>query len=257
MEHFLHNLYDPAVQRAGILVCFLALLHLLSPFIRKIFSMSEIFMSSLGGGFVVAFIFLHLLPGLAENQHALGAVLAKNYDVTPFLDLLIYFVGLLGFLLFLGLQRWVDFHHAQNSEIKSLIFYPHLIALLILNGIIAYTMPLRVQIGGGYSLLFTFVMTLHLMLVDRSLEEKLPAYFYARGRYWLILSLGIGWLWAIWDEPDQVLTAALLNAFLGGSVLLNVFRNEIPSSKQSSFPWFLIGCLLGSVLLGTLAYMQS
>ncbi len=256
MEHFFHNLCDPAVQKAGILVFFLALLHLLSPFIRKLFAVSEVFMASLGGGFVVAFIFLHLLPGLAESQHTLGAVLAQTYQITPLLDLLIYFVGLVGFLLFLGLQRWADAHHEKDST-RSLLFYPHLLALLFLNGIIAYTLPLRVQIGGWYSLLFTFVMALHLMLVDRSLERRLPAYFYARGRYWLALSLGVGWLWAIWDEPDQVLTAALLNAFLGGSVLLNVFRNEIPTSRESSFPWFLAGCLLGAVLLGSLAYLQS
>lgn len=43
---------------------------------------------------------------------------------------------------------------------------------------------------------------------------------------------------------------ALLTALLAGSILLNVFKEELPSNWRSSFPFFLSGTLLYSALLG-------
>lgn len=42
---------------------------------------------------------------------------------------------------------------------------------------------------------------------------------------------------------------ALLTALLGGSILLNVFKEEIPSNRSSSFGWFLTGLTLYAGLL--------
>lgn len=41
--------------------------------------------------------------------------------------------------------------------------------------------------------------------------------------------------------PSHTVVVALLTAFLGGSVLLNVFKEEIPSDRRSSFWWFITG----------------
>lgn len=41
----------------------------------------------------------------------------------------------------------------------------------------------------------------------------------------------------------------LATAFLGGSILLNVFKEELPAARRSSFPWFLAGLLLYGALL--------
>ena len=40
------------------------------------------------------------------------------------------------------------------------------------------------------------------------------------------------------------LVVALLTALLGGSVLLNVFKEERPSTGRSSYGWFLTGLVL-------------
>ena len=49
--------------------------------------------------------------------------------------------------------------------------------------------------------------------------------------------------------PSSALLVALLTALLGGSVLLNVFKEEIPSGRRSSFAWFLVGLVLYAGLL--------
>lgn len=41
----------------------------------------------------------------------------------------------------------------------------------------------------------------------------------------------------------------VLTAFLGGSILLNVFKEEILSNRNSSFAWFTIGILFYAALL--------
>ena len=42
---------------------------------------------------------------------------------------------------------------------------------------------------------------------------------------------------------------AVLTALLGGSILLNVFKEELPSTGRSSYRWFLIGLDLYASLL--------
>lgn len=45
------------------------------------------------------------------------------------------------------------------------------------------------------------------------------------------------------------MVVALLTAFIGDSTLLNVFKEEVPSNRCSSFRWFTTGLVLYAVLL--------
>ena len=49
--------------------------------------------------------------------------------------------------------------------------------------------------------------------------------------------------------PTSTVLVALLTALLGGSVLLNVFKEELPSTGRSSYRWFLAGLALYAGLL--------
>lgn len=258
LQNFSHQFSEPLILKAAALLLVLAALHLISPFFRKLSDPARLRFISFSGGFVVSYVFLRLLPGLAESQNSLGSLLEKTYRITPLLDLTIYFVGLIGMLIFFGLKQWAQAQKEKHPQSRNPEFYIHLVSMIILNMVIGYTMPLRVQVGEVYSYLFTLVMACHFMVVDKSLERRFPIRFKSWGRYILALALMLGWFWAVWDEPDSALTVALLNAFLGGSVLMNVFRNQIPASeKEFSFSFFVMGSLTGSLLLGMLAYVQS
>ena len=59
----------------------------------------------------------------------------------------------------------------------------------------------------------------------------------------------IGWAVAAVASPTSSLVVSVLVAFLAGSVLLNVFKEEIPSTRRSHFGWFAAGVALYSGLL--------
>lgn len=126
----------------------------------------------------------------------------------------------------------------------------HLGSFGVYNALITYTMPLRLRTGLDFALLFTVAMGLHFVLTDRGLEEHYPRRFDRRGRLVLAVALIFGWAAGAAFAPSSVLLVALLTALLGGSILLNVFKEEIPSDRTASFTWFLAGMLLYAGLLG-------
>lgn len=50
-------------------------------------------------------------------------------------------------------------------------------------------------------------------------------------------------------SPASELAVSLLTALLCGSILHNVFKEELPAGKRSSFGWFLIGLTSYAALL--------
>ncbi len=125
----------------------------------------------------------------------------------------------------------------------------HLGAFLVYNALITYTMALRLRTGVLFALLFTLAMGLHFVLTDRSLEEHHPTRFRTRGRWALATALIAGWAASALFAPTSTLTVALLTALLAGAILLNVFKDELPAGRRSSFPWFLTGLVVYSALL--------
>lgn len=86
----------------------LARLDLVAPRIRRIPFMPEAATGSFGGGLAVAYVFLHLLPDIADGNENVGEALADVVHPTPLLDLSIFAVALFGLTLFYGLERLAD-----------------------------------------------------------------------------------------------------------------------------------------------------
>jgi MFS family permease len=110
-------------------------------------------------------------------------------------------------------------------------------------------MALRLRTGVAFAVLFTVAMGLHFVLTDRSLEEHYPRRFPRSGRLLLAGALLAGWLLDAVLAPTSTLLVALLTAGLGGSILLNVFKEELPATRRSSYRWFLTGLVLYAGLL--------
>jgi hypothetical protein len=268
----------------------LAGLHLAAPRIRKLPFIPETATGSFAGGLAVAYVFLHLLPEIAEGNEAIGEALADAVRPTPLLDLGIFLVALLGFTAFYGLERLADRSaaaaaasgptsmseagrrrdlvavgaHADGGaagdrgtertaqeapEPPAGVYRLHLASFLVYNGLITYTMPLRLRTGVLFAVLFTVAMGLHFVLTDRGLAEHYPRQFGSGGRAALAAALLGGWALAALVAPTSALLVAVLTALLGGSILLNVFKEEVPSNRRSSFAWFLTGLTLYAGLL--------
>ncbi|RBY90198.1 hypothetical protein DQ244_12065 [Blastococcus sp. TBT05-19] len=215
--------------------------------------------ASFAGGLAVAYVFLHLLPEIAQGDEEVGEALGDVLEPTPLVDLGIFLVALVGFAAFYGLQRLADRHapapsrcgpgKTMTSAEPAGVYWLHLGSFAAYNVLITYTMALRLETGPAFALLFTLAMGLHFVLTDRSLEEHYPRRFPRSGRVLLAAALLAGWLLDAFLAPTSTVLVAVLTALLGGSILLNVFKEELPSGGRSSYPWFLTGLVLYAGLL--------
>jgi hypothetical protein len=226
----------------------LALGHAVAPRLRRISFLPEHLITSFSGGFAVAFVFLHTLPGLLEHRETLGALLEGQVQSTPLFDLAVFFVALLGFNTFLALELLAR-RRSEAGEPEVQFFYIHLVAYAIYNVLVTYSMPLRVEASEAFALVFTLAMGMHWVINDRAMETHHPRRFARQGRIVLVGALLLGWLLAWVTEPDSVVTVAFLASFLAGSILSNVFKEELPNDRRSSLPAFVTGELIGAIML--------
>jgi predicted membrane channel-forming protein YqfA (hemolysin III family) len=93
-------------------------------------------------------------------------------------------------------------------------------------------------------------MALHFMLMDQKFCRLYINRFNHLGRFLLIAALFAGWLFSVIFDPVNVLMVAFMVAFLAGSILLNVFREELPAVRMTNYSWFATGaCVVAVVLL--------
>lgn len=203
---------------------------------------------SFSGGVSIAYVFLEMLPGLVEYNKPIGEYLISNQWMTSFTELMIYIVSLIGFLIYYGLDLFAERYQTTNHD-NRIAYTLHLAMFCFYNMLITHTMSLRAVAGPTYTILFTFAMALHFVLMDRKFCRTFPIRFNHFGRFFLNLSLLMGWILSVIFNPISVLFVALMMAFLAGSILLNVFREELPNGNLASFKWFLSGSMLITFIL--------
>lgn len=221
----------------------LVLFHYLSPWFANHLPGNGRAFVSFAGGVAVAYVFLHMLPNLVEYNKPIGRYLLNNQWLTPFTELLIYIVALLGFLIYYGFDLLAERYRTEGHN-DGMVYGLHLTMFCLYNFLITYTMSLRALTSITATVLFTFAMALHFVLTDRKFSRFYRKQFNRLGRFILISALLVGWLCSVIFDPVNVLVAALMLAFLAGSVLLNVFREELPATGLTSYFWFSFGALL-------------
>lgn len=226
----------------------LMLAHYLSPWFASTLPGKGKGFISFAGGVSVAYVFLDMLPNLVEYNKPIGKFLLSNQWLTPFTELLIYIVALIGFLVYYGFDLFAERNQLATHD-NRIIYRLHLGMFCIYNLLITYTMSLRALTGVTYTVLFTIAMGLHFVLTDRKFSRMYPVRFNHLGRAFLITALFTGWLLSAVFDPISVLFVALMTAFLAGSILLNVFREELPNSSLASFRWFVLGAVLIALIL--------
>ena len=229
----------------------LAGLHVLAPHIRRLPFVPERATASFAGGIAVAYVFLHLLPELAEGNERLREVLGEEGERSPLLGLEIFLVALVGFLVFYGLERLAERSKDGERSGDGRVFALHLGSFFVYNAVIAYTLPLNWRQSIPFAVLFTIAMGLHFVLSDRGLEEHYGERFDRwPPRLALAAALLVGWALAATVAPTSGAVVSALTAFLAGSILLNVFKEELPSARRSHFGWFTVGLAGYALLLG-------
>lgn len=244
---------DLWVNYSHLLIAFAAtiilmLFHYLSPWFTSHLPGEGKAFSSFSGGVAIAYVFLHMLPNLVEYNKPIGLFLLKNQWLTPFTELSIYIIALLGFLIYYGFELMAERYQALNQNV-SLVYRLHLGMFCLYNFLITYTMSLLALSSVTATFIFTFAMALHFVLTDRKFSRLYPNRFNRLGRFILMLALAIGWLCSAIFDPVNVLVAAFMVSFLAGSVLLNVFREELPAAGLISYYWFSGGTIVITLIL--------
>ncbi|AQQ52042.1 ZIP family transporter [Planococcus lenghuensis] len=206
---------------------------------------------SVAGGISVAYVFLHLLPELGEFQEHLRGTIENEF--WQFFEDHIYLVAMLGLALFYGLEQMVKKSKRQNDEADKRkataeVFWIHISSFALYNGLIGYLL-IREEFADGWGKTFFFIaMGVHFITNDRGLRATHKEDYDKFGRWLLTAAVFIGWLIGVFTEVSELLISFLV-AFLAGSVILNVMKEELPDERASSFSAFFMGLTAYSFLL--------
>ncbi|KFB08957.1 membrane protein [Nitratireductor basaltis] len=199
---------------------------------------------SLSGGVAVAYVFMHLLPELAEHERAL----AKEGHPS---EILVYALAMSGLAVFYGLEQYVQTAKRSESRIESEAFWIHLGAFALYNVLIGYFLLHREEVGIASLAMYFVAMALHFVTNDFGMHQQHRSLYDNKGRWVLALAVLSGWLLGQLVELPEIWLIATFS-FLAGSVVLNVLKEELPEERQSSFLAFAGGLALYATLLAAL-----
>ncbi|HEY4555049.1 MAG TPA: hypothetical protein VIG68_01240, partial [Lysobacter sp.] len=106
----------------------------------------------------------------------------------------------------------------------------------------------RAEDGVAALLLFWFAMALHFLVNDYGLRQHHRERYTRAGRWVLALAVLAGAAAAPPAAIDEV-AIVLSVAFIGGGVVLNVLKEELPEDRESRFLPFAIGAAAYAALL--------
>ncbi|WP_018477169.1 hypothetical protein [Pontibacter roseus] len=228
----------------------LGLIHLLGSRLAFLGGLPRSIWLSGAGGASVAYVFLHLFPELGAGQQHIEEV----HGTMGFLQHHVYLMALVGLAVFYGLER-VAIVSRREKRVKGMedkpaegIFWVHIGSFAIYNGLIGYILYQREQGPLQEMLLFSVAMALHFIINDYGLQEHHRNIYRHFGRWILVAALLLGWgLGFVVELPASVVI--LLMAFVGGGVVLNVLKEELPEERESRYWAFALGAGAYSILL--------
>jgi len=240
----------------------LAVVHVVTPSLKFLEGTPRSLWLSLAGGVSVSYVFVHFLPELAAGQEkvseaASGIGLAERH---------VYLISLAGLLVFYGLDRLAKTSRSQrrgepvrsgrDSEVSAeestspQVFWIHMSSFSVYNALVGYLLLHREVMTPGALAFFTVAMALHLIVTDYGLNEDHKTPYQHVGRWVLVAAVFAGWALGAATEISEAAIAAL-TAFLGGGVVLNVLKEEVPSERRSRFWAFALGAVGYAMLLLT------
>ncbi|WP_458206408.1 hypothetical protein [Haladaptatus sp. NG-SE-30] len=228
----------------GVLALLLAAVHLFAGKVKSFQVIPRSYWLSGAGGASVAYVFVHILPELEG-----ATVLESVAFLARFLERHVFIVALIGFALFYGLERLAqESGHGRTDNGKdanrrvtgSGVFWLHIGSFTAYNGLIGYLLVHREQPGVASLLYFAVAMGLHFLVNDYGLRDHHEDAYDRRGRWLLAAAVLVGWAIGSATHVDEAVVNTLF-AFLGGGIVLNVIKEELPEERESRFWAFALG----------------
>lgn len=229
----------------------LAVLHLVAGRMRFLDGVPRSWWLSSAGGASVAYVFLHLLPELDATQEEVSELAS---GIIGALENHVYLLALVGLAIFYGLERRSRRARAGATQDRGNTTDTGGAAWLsigsysVYNAIIGYLLVHREEATATALLLFGFAMGVHFVVNDHGLREHHGDLYHRYGRWICATAVIAGWgIGLLTHIPDPAI--GLLIAFIGGGVILNVMKEELPAERESRFTAFLVGATAYSALL--------
>lgn len=240
----------PALTALSVLV--FILVHLFVGRLRLLEGVPRSRWLSLAGGVAVAYVFLHILPELALHQRGIEDR-GSTVD-TGLLESEIYAVALTGLAVFYGLERRLRGSRAEmrargEDRPETGVFWLHIGSFAVYNMLIGYLLPDGEELGVRSLATYTVAMALHFVTNDFGLRQDYKSAYDRIARWVIAGAVVVGWLAGLLFDVSET-AVALLFAFLSGSVILNILKEELPEERKSRFLPFAGGVAgYGAILL--------
>ena len=245
----------------------LIVVHVATPYLRFLEGTPRSVWLSFAGGVSVAYVFVHFMPELAASQQdvaeAAGELAGGLTGGLALAGRHVFLIALVGLLTFYGLHRLAQVSRSkrQGAPVKAgrgldgaaeastspRVFWIHMASFGAYNLLVGYLLLHREVMTLRSLAFFAVAMALHFVVTDYGLNDDHKAPYRRVGRWLLVAAVSLGWaLGLVTSIPTWAV--ASLTAFLGGGVVLNVLKEEVPSERQSRF-WAFAGGAAGYAAL--------
>lgn len=198
---------------------------------------------SAASGVAIAYVFLGLLPDLAESQARW--LEATPHRPLPWLTHQVYLAALLGLLAYFALAR-----AGAGSESRSR-FWLELGSFAVYNLVIGI---LGSQLRSWPAIVIAVIAYgAHMLVNDYGLHRRYTQLYAGPGRWTLAIAIVFGWVLGALLPVSQ-LVAVLLIGVVAGGILLNSLREEAPEPGSDKLIPFVSGALVYAALLVALSY---
>lgn len=244
---------ETSILPAALVAVLFAAIHIFGAKLRFLATTPRSIWLSIGGGVSVAYVFVHLLPELAQFQDTIAGA-AEEHGFLAGLEAHSHLIALMGLATFYGLERLARQSAGPGEEgergqgTSSNVFWTHLISFAVYNFLIGYLLVHREDSDLRGLLVYAVAIALHFVVNDHGLRERHGRTYDMVGRWPLALAPIGGFLLGVATTVSPVIMSALF-AFLAGGIVLNVLKEELPEDRQSRFWAFAAGAGAYAALL--------
>ena len=220
---------------------------------------------SFAGGMSLSYVFLHLLPEIGEGQ-----IEMSREGEAPLFGFGLYAVALSGLLIVYLLERLLaEDREAGRDELNpedetdtgptdpddletaaTPTFWLHLANFAVYNAIVGILLVVRIDETRAGLALFALAMGLHILVSDHGLNADFQQAWRRIGR-WVLSGAVLSGLAIGYAAPPAPAWLDIITAFLGGSVILHVLKEDLPENRRSRVKPLLAGVLLFAALVAT------
>jgi hypothetical protein len=199
-------------------------------------------------GISLAYVFVHMMPELsgARQTFVKWTSLPKVFD-----GMVVYFLALVGFLVFFSLDRYSKKARLALAEGGIPDFNIKVAGFAAYVGLVSYLLVNNLENSLLASATYAVAMAVHFLTFDHGFREEPGGQYQERGHLLLAAAAPVGWvLGLLFSLPQAVL--ALMLGFLSGGVIVNSMIRELPNGDGDRLWPFLAGSVLYALILVTL-----